>query len=47
MRPVARELIRLAFAGFLALTIVEACERIAERRSMRRRDDHPSRGRYE
>jgi len=42
-----RELIALIIAGICAVAIVEGCERAAERRAQRRRQDHPSGGRYE
>ena len=42
-----RELIALIIAGICAVVIVEGCERAAERRAQRRRQDHPSGGRYE
>lgn len=47
MKTMVRELFAVLVAGIAAIIIVELGDRLLERRADRRRDDHPSRGRYE
>lgn len=47
MKTVLRELVALSAAAIAGIVIVELGDRLLERRAERRRDDHPSRGRYE
>lgn len=47
MRTAFRELLALSAAALAGIVIVELADRFLERRADRRRDDHPSRGRYE